>query len=271
DIPDCGGSCLPCLETEKPLKNNINYAFFIIIFILISLLIATGKISYPYFLSYLKKRKKKYYEEKLILEASVSESIFDSIRKIEELIEKEDKEKLILLLSQVIRRYFKTLFNLRYEFTYEELIKEINSRKVSQTFKNVFINFFEKSTEIEFSGKSISKEEFKAFLSEFKQIVLLTSSLEKQREEAEKNNTEIYKEKTTKEDKINLKDIYNKINSAENLLIQKNINEAYFLYLRIINDYKLLDYDEKKKIYGFIERLYQEIKLAREEFEKNDN
>ncbi|MEM2131206.1 MAG: Ig-like domain-containing protein, partial [Candidatus Woesearchaeota archaeon] len=146
DIPDCGGSCLPCLETEKPLKNNINYAFFIIIFILILLLITTGKISYPYFLSYLKKRKKKYYEEKLILEASVSESIFDSIRKIEELIEKEDKEKLILLLSQVIRRYFKTLFNLRYEFTYEELIKEINSRKVSQTFKNVFINFFDKST-----------------------------------------------------------------------------------------------------------------------------
>ncbi|MEM4397964.1 MAG: Ig-like domain-containing protein, partial [Candidatus Woesearchaeota archaeon] len=92
DIPDCGGPCKDCIEIEKHVKQSINYAFYIMLFVLLSLLIATSKITYPYLIGYLKKRRKKYYEERLILEASVSESIFESIKKIEDLSE-EDIEK----------------------------------------------------------------------------------------------------------------------------------------------------------------------------------
>ncbi|MEM3374547.1 MAG: hypothetical protein QXE31_04985, partial [Candidatus Woesearchaeota archaeon] len=257
EIPDCGGPCQPCSYLEQPKKQGVDYGFYFFLFVLSSTLLFLAIKSYPYLLNAMKKRRRKYYEEKLLLEAKISESIFDSILKLEDLIEIENIEKLILMLANIIRRYFKSLFNLRYEFTYEELIDEIKSRRISDTFKSVLINFFERSTEIEFSGKSVSKEEFRAMLSEFKQIVALTSEKELVEKESKVINNPLTK----------LDEMFFKINQAEILLRQRKINEAYFIYLRLINEYKLLQQSDKRKIHGFIARLYEEIKLAREQYE----
>ena len=57
------------------------------------------------------------------------------------------------------------------------------------------------------------------------------------------------------------------IYEAEHSLRKGEINAAYFKYLRLIYDFKLLSKKEKEKLHGFLSRLYEEIKLAREKYD----
>ncbi len=263
DIPDCGGPCSPCstIESPKPI-NLINWGLFSLLFVILLLSAYILKRIYPSLILIAKKKKKKYYEEKLLLETKISESIFESLLKLENMLDTEEIEKLILLFSAIVRRYFKSLLDMRYEFTYEELMNEIKTRNISSTFKTVLVNFFERSTEMEFSGKSVSKQEFMAMISEFKQILSFTSEqplLEEEKQAAKTKKTGLNK----------LDNVFLKISEAEALLRKKDLNSAYLKYLNIVSDIKALSDKEKKRVEGFVSRVYDEINLAREEYLKD--
>ena len=98
-------------------------------------------------------------------------------------------------------------------------------------------------------------------IAEFKQIVTHTSE-EPLKEEKASVDKKGKKKELTKLDKM-----FVKISEAETVLRRGDINAAYFKYMRVVHDYKLLSAKEKEKLHGFISRLYEEIKLAREKFE----
>lgn len=255
DIPDCGGKCKTCPRPEQPAVIRFNWLFWSLIISMILILGYTIKKTYPYILKSIKKRKIMLYEQRLLLETKVVESILENLAKIEKLIETERIEKLIMLFSDAMRRYFRNLLDLNYEFTYEELIEEITNRNLSSVFKKVLEDFFNRSLEMEYSGKSVSKEELKAMISEFKVILSMTS------QEPLKTQELIPGKKLGKLDSM-----FSKITGAEEALRKKNMNKAYELYLEIHNEFNTLNDDEKKKLHGFISRLYYEIRLAREEY-----
>jgi hypothetical protein len=258
DIPDCGGSCDSCPAVEGPKKLTVfNWGLLLTFILLMSLAAYVVKKAYPALLVLAKKKKRKYYEQRLLLEAKISESIFESILKLEKILYSEDIAKLILLFSTIVRRYFKSLFKLKYEFTYEELINEIELQNISPTFKSVLKKFFIRSTEMEFSGKKVSREELRAMISELKQIVSLTSEEPLLAEEEIRK-----KEKATK-----LEMMFLKISEAESSLRKIDLNDAYFKYLRLVHDYKDFTGEERLKLHDFIARLYDEIKLAREKYD----
>jgi len=261
ELPDCGGSCDACPIFERPqIVQAINWALIVTVILLIVLAGYIIKQTYPNLKIIVQEKKKKFYEERLLLETKISESIYDSLIKLEERLNKESIEKLILLFSTTVRRYFKNLLGLKYEFTYDELIHEINSRDISPTMKSVLKKFFDRSLELEFSGKNVSKQELKAMISEFKQIVAHTS------EEPLKTDEKEATDKKGKKELTQVDKMFVKISEAETVLRRGDINSAYFKYMRVVHEYKLLPVKEKEKLHGFISRLYEEIKLAREKF-----
>ena len=127
--------------------------------------------------------------------------------------------------------------------------------------KSVLKKFFDRSLELEFSGKSVSKQELRAMISEFKQIVVHTS------EEPLKTDEKELEDKKGKKKELSLVDkMFVKITEAETILRRGDINGAYFKYMRVVHDFKLLSAKDKEKLHGFVSRLYEEVKLAREKF-----
>jgi len=214
--------------------------------------------SYPHIKQYVKRRKRKYYEERILLETRIIESIYDSLLRLERVLHTEDIQKLILMFSIIVRKYFKSLFNLKYEFTYEELMKELEAKKVNPTFKEVLTKFFNRSIEIEFSGKSVSVQELEAMIAEFKQILSYTSA------------TPLIEQEVKKERKEHLSHtdmMFSKISEAESMLIKEDLNNAFYLYKKLVHEFKQIPEQDKTRVQEFLSRLYQEMRLARERYD----
>ena len=161
------------------------------------------------------------------------------------------------MFSSLVRKYFKHLFELNFEFTYQELIKEINTRNLSETFKKILLRFFDRSLVLEFSGNQIQKTEFRALIGEFKLILFLTA-----KEPLNIDDPELKPKNHTKLDRL-----YHEIAQAESYLRNNQIDEASTLYKKLHSGFDKLDHDHKQKIHSFVERLYHEINLKRHEMD----
>jgi hypothetical protein len=256
-LPDCGGSCGKCPILEEPKRASFNWWLMLFLLAMLMMFAYTVRRAYPYLALMAKKRKKRLYEERLMLETKIAESLLDEVNKLLQMLGKEDMDKIIILFSAIVRKFFKSLLKLKYEFTYEELIKEISSRSIAPTFKKVLQEFFERTNDVEFSGKVVSVEEMRAMISEFKNMLSMTTL-----EPLKVEEMKIDLSKGSNVDKI-----YMMISGAESALQRKNLNSAYELYMRIHSAFGALKPDEMKKVHGFVTRLYEEIRLSREEYE----
>ncbi|MBN1502384.1 hypothetical protein JW930_02470 [Candidatus Woesearchaeota archaeon] len=266
DMPDCGGPCQACEEElakkinvtgkaiERPAVIEKAYPFLtrILLFILIMLLLVftvyqiSPEIKRIY--GVLKKRKKK-----VVLEEKYEASILERLARLEHKIPHYSVSNLLSEFSTISREYFKDLFSLEVEFTYEELINEIKQRKVDKELKKVLIGFFKRSTEMEYSGISISKLEFQAMINEFREIIYLTSTHEKE----EKRESELVIKPRTQ-----LDNLFFKISQAERKLRNKQLTESKKIYLELIEDFKKLSPAQKRRVSDFVNRLYEELSLA---------
>ena len=115
----------------------------------------------------------------------------------------------------------------------------------------------------------MSKQELGAMIAEFKQIVAHTSEEPLKGEEKEDEE----KKKGKKKELGQIDILFVKLSEAETVLRRGDLNSAYFKYMRVVHDFRLLSAKEKEKLHGFVSRLYEEIKLAREkfEYEKEEN
>lgn len=90
--------------------------------------------------------------------------------------------KTIDKFSLVFRVFLLRYLNLNYEFTLDELVKELNKIKISTELKDRITALSTLLVEIEYEDKKISKEEFKSLLSEAERIVnLATGQVEKEK------------------------------------------------------------------------------------------
>ena len=103
-------------------------------------------------------------------------------------IRKEKFEpKTVDKFSLTYRVFLLRYLNLNYEFTLDELIKELNKRKISSKLKDKIIEIMNLLTEIEYENKRVSREEFKSLLSRAENIVnLATHKVEVKKEQIEK-------------------------------------------------------------------------------------
>jgi len=197
-------------------------------------------------------------------------------------------------LFHIIKNYFASKYNIRYSFTYEELEKELENRKIDSSEKQKIIDFLKNAEEYEYkkiTNKKTAYERIKKIAREFKKYILKEKKPENNKEEKSKipifyhllkkvrstkkdfvKNKENLKEKKEKEKEIKIKKKEKKeIKNNENLetiyelllegneLLNSNLEEAKKRYQLIKNFYEKLNIEEKESVRNEILDFYNKL------------
>jgi len=261
---DCGGPCKPCPGIEVPgylqERNRKLTLIMIIIIVSISILLIIYRFTNEQIKKFLAKAifyvasRKKREKEKELLALSFADKIINRLNKLEsKLPRKYSTHTLSSEFSRIVREYFKDILNLQYEFTYDELLKEIKKKGLNPEIESLLVDFFNRATKIEFAGHKLRRRELQSLINEAKEIVHLTS-----KEEEDKKLKLIQIPKEIKDvDKV-----FIAITNIEKLLSRNDIKRAMKLYLKTLDAYNDLKEKDKDIIYPVLKRLYKELKLA---------
>jgi hypothetical protein len=266
---DCGDPCEPCKEIEVPIylkeRNNFLTTILISSILLLAILLILYKFAHQHIKKFLAKLnwlmagKKKRKKEKLLLEVSASKSILDELDKLERRIKKDNVQDLSSEFSKIIKKYFKDLFKVGYEFTNEELIKEMKLKKLEPELEKILIELFTKSSEIEYARYNISKTELQTLIDEAREIVNLTSLEDKNKENKQKEEINLEE----KDPKLNeVEKMLVSVSNSQKLLQNNKTQESMKLYMDLLDSYNKLPEKDKSTMYPHLSRLYGEIKLA---------
>lgn len=198
---DCGGVCPPCqddepdrvetpdfvppvdrqepafIDAENPVTMLLFYLALSLAAIILLLLWLKSLVK-----SLLRKLifKHKRKHRTVLLDINAKQRILDALIDIESRIGIDPVLKLQEELSGVVREYFKSILGLEFEFTYQELQEQLEQQHVLESLKDILESFFNRSSELEFSGKPITELVLRALISEVREIVYQTAVLSQQ-------------------------------------------------------------------------------------------
>jgi len=164
--------------------------------------------------------------------------------------------------TNTIRQYFKTVFNVEYEFTYEEFLEELNKKDIDARLKKVLISFFKRIPQIEFGGTQLTKQELQSLIDEMHEIVNATSGIVAPHDELRKQLKKVQGK--------GLDRIYQLISNAEIYLRMGEVREAARIFATVKRAYDGLREADKHRLYDQVQRLYDEIKLGANRIRKNE-
>jgi len=220
------------------------------------------------------KRESPEEKEKQVLKRITLEKIF-SIK------QRGFNKKGLNELSQVFKIFLMKHFDIGYEFTHNELRRELKKKEIANELRNKIIKVSDIITDINYKNKKLDKQLFYQLLKAIEEIIDLTTistSIKKNidllKKGLEKNIKEI-EEKTKKEEalpeekKVSISDMFElesemfqleesfkMITEAQNALLNFDLEDAKQIYLGILHIYKKLPLEQQEKIYGFIKELY---------------
>ncbi|MBT3463541.1 hypothetical protein HN827_09160 [archaeon] len=263
---DCGGICKSCTTTllkpgvikniEKPIritseKRSIFNAFLMML--MGSMLIYALYRSAPVQLLLFPPAKRKKKKE-LILDVEAKQTLLERLAKLEKKIPRLKKEEIIIEFSSISREYFRRLFEIEYEYTYEELQNELKNIEAEKSLKELLVKFFKQSSEISYSGSiNISKNKIIERIYQFRKIIELTSV----KDPGIKKPETIEQKQKILEYKLDT--FFLKVSNAKLAIKNNNINKAYKIYLELHKDYEKLKNNEKKRVVKYIENLYNDL------------
>ncbi|MBN2422056.1 hypothetical protein JXB41_02420 [Candidatus Woesearchaeota archaeon] len=114
-------------------------------------------------------RKKKSKSDKKI---EVKKKAIADLEKLKQELSSSDKiEQLSKRYFRLINTTFSRLFNIHYEFTYEELIQDIGNKRIAPELKDLVKEYAEKLIKIEYAKKKLSKNNLKDLIRDFEKII----------------------------------------------------------------------------------------------------
>ncbi len=75
------------------------------------------------------------------------------------------------MLSKILRDFFSDALKIRYEFTYEELIRELKNKKIGKNRKNQIVTILEELNNIEFTKNRLSAKDIRLFKDRISQLI----------------------------------------------------------------------------------------------------
>ena len=199
---DCGGVCPPCrdaqeqegvdevgvippverqepvlLETESRVTLLLFYSVLALL-LMIAVLLMLRSLIKSIIAKLVFKHKKTH--RVILLDVNAKARILEALLSIESRIGKEPVLKLQEELSGVVREYFKAILGLDFEFTYEELVTQLQEQHVLDVLQDILQAFFNRSSELEFSGKPVTPNVLQALINEVRELVYQTAVLTQQ-------------------------------------------------------------------------------------------
>jgi len=195
-------------------------------------------------------------------ELKARESILARLDKLEKNIDKKSIEEISKEFVRIIRDFLSGLLKIDYEFTYEELCKEIEKHKISMVLRIMLITFFKKISEISYRGYKMKKQELRELINEARIIIKLGSEeyLEGKTEKEEFKKKELKKEQKIKKESKLILEIYKDLIKAKKSIRELDVDSAKLAYIRIKELYEELPVKDKRKLYKKIVWLYNKIK-----------
>lgn len=169
-------------------------------------------------------------------------------------------EQAFNMLSDITKNFFKELLDLHYEFTYDELEKELRKRNK----RKELIDICHELSELKYSGKRITKQELDVFAQKIQELI--------KKEEVRKEITELEVSKALRKEKPSLFGMVARLESEkekkkhllelmkqEEEALKKDMEIAKNIYHRILSSYYKLPSKDRKEIYERLTNFYQEV------------
>lgn len=211
---------------------------FLIIFIIMMIKdrLAMKSLAMPTFNNVGKKKTKE--EEENAEEKEVKEEIdyYANIKDLEKRVATLNTEPAYKELMKMVRKFFADYLNINYEFTYEELEKELKEKK-----KNI-VFFSKKLSKIEYGPHPIGKGSLMKMTGEFKDIVKRIES----------------QTKTSLDFSKDVKKIKNLINNGKKIS-KRDLSSAIKLYSEVYSLYHELPSKEKRKLNSAVKEFHKLI------------
>jgi len=200
---------------------------------------------------------------------------------------KKSREDNFIQFFHIVKLFFAELFKIKYEFTFEELNKELERKRIDENLKERITFFLKKVSVVEYSNETLSEKELKKLLSDFlKLFEKLTFNEEKvketrlckilrflrvkrilihKKENGKKQNAlldlmkSILSKLKINIEKNRLEQIHDMLIKAFDMLDNNDIKSSKQLYIKIKEKYNYLNIEDKKEIYDDILFLYKEL------------
>ena len=177
-------------------------------------------------------------------------------------------------IYELVRNFFKKYLGVDYEFTREELIKELRKVYISPELQEKVKHLFDHISEIEHSSKAFSKEELEKIIAEFRELVdaLIVSHYQKEKSFFKKLRDSLHKHVSRKHHTL-LDSDDSVLSNTERIIVKmnmlldnskrwadKDIEKAKSAYKELIELYNSLEEGRKEAYYKPVQELYSIIK-----------
>ena len=146
---DCGGSCLPCEEK--------GFGVGLIIFVSILLILLVGVYLNVDRIKGLLKESKKKKKKKIEKPKIDFLPVFLDLRKK---VTKKNVNRLFEKFSDLYRDFFGQLLDIKYEFTYDELKKELRRRKMKVVLKKKLLMLAQVMSDVDYGEYKLERKAF---------------------------------------------------------------------------------------------------------------
>ncbi len=261
---DCGGPCKACPSLQIPtaVKKGILPA---LITLVVSALLF-GLISYrlrryvhPYIARFIMKimqiagiiKKEAIMPEEL----GLRDFALFRLQQMEGKLAREEPNAIFKEFLDLMKTFFKGLFQTQYEFTYEELMNAVEKEKITVTLKIVLITFLKKLSDLEYAAIQMDRQKMQNLIGEAKVLVDLTTrrALSPGGEKKKRKNA--------------LSEANRLVSETNRALSKGSAETAVNFYKSLIAAYNQMDNEKKAKVYDKIVELHKNIE---KEIRKNE-
>ncbi|NIA03723.1 MAG: hypothetical protein GWP09_00040 [Nitrospiraceae bacterium] len=194
---------------------------------------------------------------------------------------KNSNEDNFIRLFHIVRLFYSELFDLKYEFTFEELSYLMSKEDMTQQLRDEIAKFNEKLTELEFSPVEMNSKLFYDLTDEF--TIIFNELLRWKKESKTKKKLKEQEKKVVKksDDKKGFFSFFKRDKSKYAVMIRKNLINGYLaldssntrkamqVYHRIEELYSKLDPMNKREIKPEISDFFSEIKNSEKTIKKD--
>ncbi|MBS1266107.1 MAG: hypothetical protein MAG795_00072 [Candidatus Woesearchaeota archaeon] len=250
---DCGGPCSACPQKQRPAYLTYIFMWLWWIILLIILLIILWKYVRPKvhkaILAYLAKREEEKKQAAMLpWLVALRKRILEQLNIIQSESINGNVGLLSRQLTKVMRQFFKEVFDVKYEFTYSELMQEISKRNMPRLLITEVSQFLKIIIKMEYGKHKISRAKLQSTVVSAKQIVKLVIRyvpMKYQTKQAEK-----YKD---------ILQIYRLSIQVHRYISRDELDRAKFTYYKILNLYNKLTNEKKTQVYKNISKLQKDL------------
>jgi len=206
---------------------------------------------------------------------------------------KKSRDDNFIQFFHIVRLFFAELFKIKYEFTFEELSRELERKRVDKSLKEKVVFFLKKLSVVEYSDERLPEPELRKlsndFLNLFEKLTVneqkvketrcdkilrflrIKKPLMQKKEVGKKQNaiitliSHMLSKLKISFGKTRLEQVHDMLIKALDILDNNKIQKSRQLYVKIKGKYNQLNNDEKKEVYDDIMLLYNELVSARKD------